>query len=302
MIMNRSIITIFAREDFFAERRIARFAFVGGIALLCLTGCRTPQPPGSEPRVAADQSALAVLWYQRSAECRALYYQACNIARERIEQRLEARRAVTPPDTRKPAIIVDIDETVLDNSANQARLIIAGTNYNEAMWKEWVDAKHATALPGIHNLFRFCADKGVEIFYVSNRKLSHDALTPTIENLHKQGLPNADAAHVRLRSGSENKDDRRGPLLTNGVYDVILLMGDNLGDFHRDFDATKPSEGKEREPATDRDAALFGVKYIILPNPMYGTWENVLYDKAATNKSVLRRDLLKPFRPEGKKR
>ncbi|HMJ92393.1 MAG TPA: 5'-nucleotidase, lipoprotein e(P4) family [Candidatus Acidoferrum sp.] len=296
--------------------RTCRFASVVlALTLLAMaTGCRTastsdriaegfamvPPYPGESGRMVSEQTVLAVLWYQRAAECRALYYQACNIARERIDQYLLARRNTVTANPRKAAIIVDIDETVLDNSEDGARYIATGTVYTTNSWAEWVRATNATVLPGMLSLLRHCKTNDVEVFYVSNRETNDDGMAHALANLISQGLPYADTNHVFLHTSSSAKDDRRGPLMTNGLYDVILLMGDNLGDFHHDYDA-KVGEDKRRKDATDRDATLFGSRYIVLPNPIYGTWESVFYDKTATNKSTVRKEELRVFKPGERK-
>ena len=267
-----------------------------------LTGCQARRPPaGPMPitatnhhecatEILAEQSLLAVLWYQRAAECRALCHQACNIARERIDQHL-ARKT----DNRTNAIIVDIDETILDNSPYQAGLARRGQAYSEATWTNWVNFARAEALPGVSNLLHYAATRKFEVFYISNRK-SFQTLQ-TITNLQQKGLPFADTNHVLLRTGKEAKDDRRGPLLTNGVYDIVLLMGDNLADFHHDFESTNQIE---RLQATERAQAAFGSNYIVLPNPMYGNWEGALYDIRNTTdreKVFLRHRWLRAFNP-----
>lgn len=273
-------------------------------AIATLTGCQTARTPSisSTPptdtncqtratEILSEQSLLAVLWYQRAAECRALCHQACNIARERIDQHL-ARKT----DNRTNAIIVDIDETILDNSPYQAGLARRGQNYSEATWTNWVNFARAEALPGISNLLHYAASKKVEVFYVSNRK-SFQTLQ-TITNLQRQGLPFADTNHVLLRTRKESKDDRRGPLLTNGVYDIVLLIGDNLADFHHDFESTNQIE---RLFATERARGAFGSNYILLPNPMYGNWEGALYDVRNTTdreKVFMRNQWLRAFNPD----
>lgn len=284
----------------FIVRTLAAAVVVG-----FLTGCQTTQqpatvaaPPASlkdpaEDARVSEQTVAAVLWYQRAAECRALYYQACNIARERIDQYLRNRRNTALLNTRRPAIIVDIDETVLDNSKDSARHVLNGTVFTTNSWAEWVRAEQATVLPGISNLFRYCTNNKVEIFYISNRDHYDNGMAHTLSNLVSQGLPFADTNHVFLKTNSSAKDDRRGPILTNGVYDVILLMGDNLADFHHQYDA-KLGEDQARKDAADRDRDLFGTRYIVLPNPMYGSWEGVFYEKNATNKSSVRRNQLRP--------
>jgi 5'-nucleotidase (lipoprotein e(P4) family) len=253
--------------------------------------------PKSDAELTSEESLLSVLWYQHAAECRALYYQACNIARERVDERLAWRRA-HPEEARPAAIIVDIDETILDNSPYNGWLIRNHTNYQWATFENWVNATNAIALPGIVGLLRHCESSNVAVFYVSNRKATNDVLKNTIANLKAQGLPYADADHVRLRTGPESKDDRRDPILKS--HDVILLMGDNLADFHHAYDITDPSGASNRLARTDLDAKLFGTRYIPLPNPMYGSWENALYAVTNKTKSAVRHKELRAFEPKEK--
>lgn len=284
---------------------------------LTLNGCHTAPPPPapSHPssalqpaetntntnytNIMAMQSLLSVLWYQRAAECQALCYQACNIARARLDRHLATR---FPGAANRPsAIIVDIDETVLDNSPYQAGLAQRGEIYSESTFDHWVQAGRAEALPGLAKLLNYAKSNNVEVFYISNRKQT-TAFTQqwvTITNLFRQGLPWVDEKHVLLQTNSSSKDDRRGPLLTNGVYDIVFLMGDNLADFHHDFEGRNTNHITRAQSAA-RDQALFGDKYIVLPNPMYGDWENALYDKllSPTNKVWLRKEFLRAFDPD----
>ena len=283
--------------------RLTTLSFAILTAIATLTGCRTTRMHSTDStpiahahgsacatETLAEQSLLAVLWYQRAAECRALYHQACNLARERIDQHL-ARKT----DKRTNAIIVDIDETILDNSPYQAGLARRGQTYSEPTWTNWVNCARAEALPGISNLLHHAASKNVKVFYVSNRKAFQTL--QTITNLQQQGLPFADTNHVLLRTAKESKDDRRAPLLTNGVYDIVLLMGDNLADFHHDFESTNQIE---RLQATERMRAAFGSNFVVLPNPMYGSWEGALYDIKNTTdreKVFMRYRWLRAFNP-----
>lgn len=285
------------------------------IVSLSLAGCLTSKAPPApatgtlslsptnahdpSTNILAMQSLLAVLWYQRAAERDALCYQACNIARERLDRHLADR--MPGASNRPSAIIVDIDETVLDNSPYQAGLALRGETYQELTFSNWVSAAKAKALPGISNLLHYATNHQVEIFYISNRKfaLEHDAPRTTITNLINEGLPCADEKHVLLQTTSSSKDDRRGPLLTNGVYDIVFLMGDNLADFHHEFEGTNANHHVERRRLTKSAQALFGDKYIVMPNPMYGDWENALYDKKSRllDKVNLRNEFLDAYNP-----
>jgi 5'-nucleotidase (lipoprotein e(P4) family) len=226
-------------------------------------------------RTISDQSTLAVLWYQHAAEVRALYLQACNLGRRRIDESLAK-------DGRTNVVIVDIDETILDNSPYQGALIQRGEIYREATWSNWVNFARADALAGVSNLLTYAAARNVEVVYISNRK--ENQTKATIANLARMHLPFADERHVLLRQGGDSKDDRREPFITNANYNVVFLMGDNLADFAGKFETL---DQVSRRRHTDEAAEDFGTKYIIVPNPMYGDWENTLYQKKSSNAEKL---------------
>ncbi len=227
-----------------------------------------------------DYSVQSVLWQQHAAEHRALCYQAYNIALDRLND-LEAR-------SDKPiAIISDLDETVIDNSFYNAKLIKLDEDYSKESWREWVLLENAKALPGALDFFKQVKEMGIEIFYISNR--SDSEKTATINNLKKLGLPNADTSFVFLKTNSSGKEKRREKVLRN--YSVALYLGDNMSDFSKLFD----NEGTvERNNLTDSMRTAFGRKFIVFPNAIYGDWESKgLYEGnfelSATGKDSIRR-------------
>ncbi|HTD67112.1 MAG TPA: 5'-nucleotidase, lipoprotein e(P4) family [Candidatus Limnocylindria bacterium] len=238
------------------------------------SGCATRR--GLDGRL-ADENTMAALWFQHAAECRALFYQACNVAHDVLTS--EA------PKHTNVAIVVDIDETVLDNSPYQARLIQRGEPFRTDTWHDWVQRFRAQALPGVVALLndatnRFAANR-LEVFYLSNR--TEDQREATLLNLQHEGFPNADSQHLKLRTNGSSKEARRQEI-TN-THHIVLLMGDNLGDFAQDFDVI----GAPRTAATDAAREEFGRRFIVLPNPMYGDWEKTFYESKATAKEKLRR-------------
>lgn len=224
----------------------------------------TPLFAQQPARSGNDHLLMATLWFQRADEFRALCYQAFNLAQLRLDQELMAR----PAGIRKPAVVVDIDETVLDNSPFEARCIIDGTNYPVG-WTEWVSEASADAIPGAVEFLNYAASKGVEVFYISNRKEKEKAAT--LQNLMNQRFPMVDSAHLLLRSTATNKEERRQKVLQR--FDIVLLAGDNLNDFTSLFEATNADR---RRHLTDSLRVEFGRRFIVLPNPMYGDWEAAL--------------------------
>ncbi len=127
--------------------------------------------------------------------------------------------------------------------------------------------------PGALDFTRFADSLGVEVFYVSNRKTTE--LASTIENMKKFGFPGADSSHVLLKESESSKVARRS--LIDSTHEILLLVGDNLADLDAVFEKRGPDHGFYD---VDRMRGMFGTRYIVLPNPMYGTWLSELLKKA----------------------
>ena len=221
-----------------------------------------------------EYQLAAILYQQRSAEYRALAYQAFNIARLRLDADLDKKNAKRlPKDLRKMprAIVVDIDETMLDNSPAQAYGYEHKMAFRLSEWYKWGEMRKAPAVPGAVEFINYAVSKGVKIFYISNRdEVQRQA---TIENLKKAGFADVSDANVFLREKESGKDARRARVTDK--YRVVMLMGDNLDDFTSAFEKKSIAD---RFAETDRVKAEFGNRFIVLPNAMYGTWENALYE------------------------
>jgi len=212
-----------------------------------------------------DESLLmAVLWHQTSAEYAALAYQAYNIARLRLDEDLQIKRE------KKRAIIVDIDETALNNSFYNAKGILQEQKYPDEFYK-WIDAAQAEPVPGALEFLTYASKKGCEIFYISNRR--GRCIEGTMMNLKKFGFPFADEKHILLKKDRISKKERRQ--LVEEEYFIALLIGDNLIDFAEVF---KGKTIEERFAEVDRLKNEFGKRFIILPNSMHGEWKKALYD------------------------
>lgn len=240
------------------------FLFIVGI----LFGCE----PKNRNNCLKDKSisesehlVMATDWYQQSAEMRACYYQAFNLAKLQLAFNVEKYAGQKPP-----AVVLDIDETVLDNSPFEVFLINTGQLYSPDLWKQWTDKASAKALPGALNFTKQAQEMGVEVIYISNRKVNE--LTSTLKNLHVEGFPNADSAHVFLKKETSDKTARRNRVLDE--YEVLLFIGDNLTDFSQAFAHRGDDLGFN---LVDEHKNDFGSRFIILPNPMYGEWEGAIY-------------------------
>jgi 5'-nucleotidase (lipoprotein e(P4) family) len=207
----------------------------------------------------------AVLWQQHSGEMRALTFQAYNFARLSLLEQLKTADA-----GKLNCVVVDIDETVLDNSPFQGAELKKGISYNQKDWEEWTSKGIADTIPGALGFLNFAKRFNVEVFYVSNRLTAEAA--GTLKNLERFGFPNADARHLLLNSGTSDKEPRRESIREK--YNILLLCGDNLSDFSNVF----YRENKNTKAEVDRAQQLFGTKFIVFPNAMYGDWEKQFYE------------------------
>ena len=213
--------------------------------------------------ISSNGKLFSSIFQQRAAEYRALCLQSYNIAKLRVDSYVA--------QTEKPkAIITDIDETILDNSAYAVHQAYKGLEYTTATWYEWTDKSAADTMPGAAAFLKYIASKNIQVIYITNREDRERA--GTLKNLQRFGFPNADEMHLYTKLGTSSKEARRQQVME--LYEVVLLMGDNLADLSALFD--KKTE-EERKKNTDILSADFGKKFIVFPNPNYGDWESSMY-------------------------
>tara|TARA_B100001027_G_scaffold147511_1_gene103148 strand:+ start:2211 stop:3047 length:837 start_codon:yes stop_codon:yes gene_type:complete len=227
------------------------------------------------------QSLLAVLFKRTSAEYKANTFQIYSSAKRNIDKALADKSWTALLNQKEdyqnlpPAIILDIDETVLDNSEHQVRSIKNGTSYPTG-WKEWVSEESAGALPGVKEYLSYADAKGIKIFYVTNR--THDLEEYTRNNIKSLELPLDNDVDVLLmkneKGWTSDKTSRRD--LISKDYRVIQIFGDQLDDFMPLQDTATTIN--KRKMLIDNHANMWGEKWYMLINPMYGEWEEALYD------------------------
>ncbi|MGN8159944.1 5'-nucleotidase, lipoprotein e(P4) family [Salinisphaera sp. RV14] len=205
----------------------------------------------SNPHLMADR------YQQASAEVRALQLQAYNVATRRLDRLLAEHQG-----KRQPAVVLDLDETVLDNSPYEAASVIDGFSYPKH-WDQWVESAQARLIPGARAFLRHANARGVAIYYVSNRSAKHEAAT--IANLKRDDLPQVSTDSVRLKGPSKKK--RRDAIARN--HDILLLVGDTLHDFDAEFAGTSLASQRS---TVRRMRQAFGNRFIVLPNASYGNW------------------------------
>ncbi|MCU0250465.1 MAG: hypothetical protein MUE61_09670 [Vicinamibacterales bacterium] len=268
--------------------RRCRFAAVVflSLTLSLAAGCagRTAPPataPTPAPAAAAApaKSALpdSIVWVRTSVEYRAVTTQSYRLAELMLDRALADRRWTAAIEqtgdvgSKPPAVILDVDETVLDNSESQERDVRDGAAYSEARWAVWCNERRAVPISGALEFTRAAAAKGVAVFYVTNRDRALEQATR--DNLAKYGFPldpGRDTVLMRAERPewtSSDKSSRRGVVAQD--FRILLLVGDDFGDFVQGARGTLAA----RTALDEAHAAMWGVKWIALPNPMYGSWK-----------------------------
>lgn len=244
------------------------YSAVAGICLLAMTACGNMKQSAAvratnAPQLTTYGPVWAALWQQKAAEYKALCFQAYNLATERLNE-FRTRSYDKPL-----AIVTDIDETVLDNSPYSVHRGLRGLGYDDPSWMEWTAKEDCDTVPGALSFLKYAASKNITVFYISNRLEAE--MNATVANLKKWGFPNSDAGHILLKSSSSGKDQRRA--VVGERYAVLLLLGDNLGDFSGIYDH-QPDE--KRASLVNANAADFGRRFIVLPGVLYGEWLGAL--------------------------
>jgi 5'-nucleotidase (lipoprotein e(P4) family) len=234
----------------------------------------TQGAPMVQDTIDTEYQLAAVLYMQKAGEYRALAYQAFNIARWQLDADLSKKNEKKLPKSerkRPRAVMVDIDETLLDNSPAQAYSVVHKIGFNLKDWYTWGEMRKAKAIPGAVDFINYATDHGVKVFFATNR--DDVQKQATIDNLKSVGFKDVTPENVMLRTNESSKEPRRQLILQK--YRIVLSVGDNLDDHSQVFE--RKSIG-DRFAEVDKAKDLFGKKYILLPNVMYGTWENAIYD------------------------
>lgn len=232
--------------------------------------------PFFKPEDPPGRSLDANLFVQTSAEYRACCLQAYNLASLRLAAAVA--KTTAPPSTL--AVVLDLDETVLDNGAFQSMMIRSRLAYDQRLWDLW-EAEHWDKwelVPGAKEFILEAAKAGVHVVYISNR--TEKFRPQTKRGLERLGLPLASDAHLKLASDTSDKTARR--LEAEKAHTVVLHVGDNLRDFDEAFraptlaadaDAAAMAAAiRHRKDAVDRHAKNWGDRWIVIPNPIYGEW------------------------------
>lgn len=273
--------------------RLPSFSLLA-VAVLSLAACTAPRQlargeaavpaaVAASEAAPADDNLNAVLWVQQAQEYRALATQTWRMAAATLDRALADPQwtALLPGEGAelqqpglKPAVIVDIDETVLDNSPYQARLVLDGKSYKEESWAEWVAEKRARPVPGALDFARAASARGVTLIYISNR--TEQMKADTLHNLRAAGFPVADDG-VYLGMGvdvpgctrpHEDKGCRR--IKVASQYRVLMQVGDQITDFGQ----PRSNDNADRDALLAGHPGWLGERWFMLPNPTYGGYES----------------------------
>ena len=253
-----------------------------GIALTMVSGISARADDATPAKPVAQNDLLdATLWMQKSVEYKATAEGIYDLAKMRLDQALADKSWTALPDMESKdfgsepvAIITDLDETAIDNNVYEASLVTRNTDFSGKEWDKYVKDEDAKAVPGAVDFFKYAASKGVTIFYISNR--TGDEEKATRENMQKLGFPIDDKVDTFLfeheKPDWKSAKGSRDEVVAKG-YRVVLMLGDNMGDFTDKYDGTPD----ERLAAYKADMGHWGHDWIMLPNPEYGSWESASF-------------------------
>jgi len=235
------------------------------VAASILGSCGVAKQADSTVSTNQDHLLMAASYVQHAAEYRALCYQAYNAAMVQLSD--PANLSI-----QNKAIVLDLDETVLDNSPYTGWQILNNQPYTSESWKEWSDLAKADTVPGVGMFLRAADQLGYKLFFVSNRKANE--LEATMANMKAFGLPQVEAEQILLRTDTSNKIPRRIQIERQG-YQIVMLVGDNACDLDGRYE---DASQEDRAAITASLHKEFGRRLIVLPNPIYGSWESALME------------------------
>ena len=256
------------------------------VSAACASRTAPPVAAPAAPPVAAAPAAAtpakvalpdSVVWFRTSVEYRATALQAYRLASLMLDRALADRTWTAALEqagefaSKPPAVILDVDETVLDNSESEERNVREGAAYNEARWAEWCNERKATPIPGALEFTRAAAAKGVAVFYVTNRDRALEQAT----------RDNLGEVRVSARPGPRHGAHARRAARMDVLREVVAAEPGGAGLPHpaarrrrfRRFRGGRARHAGGPRALDDAHAAMWGVKWIALPNPLYGSWK-----------------------------
>lgn len=251
------------------------FTFVcASPALLAQVAMPACPAPNCAPRPADASRGLEIKYVRDSAEyatlCRQVYRMAADAVRK------------NHPASGTWGVILDVDETTLDNSQYQLERGIYGFVYDDASWANWVARADARTVPGVKDFLDGVRSMGGRVIFITDRYTEYvaldgskiDLLTATHDNLaHNQLLQSGDLLCLKTNpndvkaSRRKSAKDGSGTCSWSGTpVQIVAFVGDQMTDFPQ---ANEPFTGA----GTDKE---FGNSFFLLPQPMYGRWTNAV--------------------------
>lgn len=247
---------------------------VWAVLMAAVVGAGFVQKGSTNSLPPTDRGLDTVLFVQTSAEYRACCLQAYALAELRVKAKLDERRKNPQDGSVKPmAVVLDLDETVIDNSVFQARQVQARrAKFDEKQWDEWErdDRGKVKFVPGAKEFLAFLKAQKVEAVYITNR--SEKNRTGSHAVLKRLDIDVPDDQLLLYDAEKKNSDKTARRSAAAEKFDVILWVGDNLRDFDNLFVYDKGKGAEGRKEAVDAQKERFGTDWIILPNPLYGEW------------------------------
>jgi len=261
-------------------RRHISIALVGLLTAAALGWQAAPKPTDLQRGL-----LYADLWVQTSGEYVACCLQTYQMATEQVKRDLDQYRAgesKLPPEQRgkPPAVVMDLDETVLDNGTFQTYLYDTGQNYSDDRWTKFMFEHWASVrlLPGAKEFIERAESLGITVIYITNREESLREVTiKTLKQwgVNTEGMDDASGLRLMVQNDGESiKKPRRD--LARAKYNVLAYFGDQLGDFSDEFAPNHDNTPEARRETAYEYRQLWGTRWFVLPNPMYGQFQQVL--------------------------
>ena len=264
-----------------------------------------PSPTLSE--TGPNDGLNAALWTHTSVEFKGNARGMYRLAEAMLDRALKDKKWTAAPlvqgkkfKRKPPAVMLDVDETVLDNSAYAAWQVATGNHYSSKTWVPFVRAEQSLAVPGAPEFVRYARKKGVQVFYVTNRKAPQEQATRN--NLKALGFPIDESEDTVLLKGEKtdwgSAKGTRKTVITE-KYRLVMVVGDNFSDFVDDYKGTLA----ERQAVYDKYSVYWGTRWIVLPNPTYGSFESSAfggnYRLPGEKKRAMKIEAMTPWVPKG---
>lgn len=228
-------------------------------SLLAIPAAFADVPAQFKSDCAVGEFTMGLRFQQQSAEVQALQLQAYNIATLKLDVAVASAK-----DPSKLAVVTDLDETVIDNSALLARDLANCHAYDSwDTWLPWERDGTPALIPGAKKFLQHADNLGVTIRYISDR--ADEQKQYTLATLSKLGLPQVSAESVLLLGAP--KVERRA--LVSADHQIVLLLGDTLHDFDGRFRKTPLAD---QRATVAGEADKWGTEWIVFPNASYGPW------------------------------